>query len=205
MKSLVIIGAGGHARSIIDLVESEGAYQIIGLIGAPGDCIGSMVMGYPIIATDSDSDAISRVAERAIIGIGQIKTAEPRKLMYEYISGLGLDLPIIISPSAYVSKHTNIGKGTAIMHGAIVNSNVVIGNNCILNTLALIEHDAVIGDHCHVSTGARINGGVNVESGCFIGSGAVVYHDITIGRNSVIAGGCIVSDNVPPNSIVRVP
>ena len=117
-------------------------------------------------------EKLSNKYQYACITIGQVKTPQIRIKLYKWLKELGYELPIIISPMAYVSKYSNIHEGTIIMHHVLVNANAKIGRNCIINTKALIEHDAVVEDNCHISTGAILNGGVIVKNGTFYGSNA---------------------------------
>jgi UDP-3-O-[3-hydroxymyristoyl] glucosamine N-acyltransferase len=92
--------------------------------------------------------------------------------VFDKLKKIGFNLPAIISPLAYVSKHSFVDEGSVVMHHALVNSNAKVGKNCIINTKALIEHDAVVEDNCHISTGAVVNGGVVVKKDTFYGSNA---------------------------------
>jgi sugar O-acyltransferase (sialic acid O-acetyltransferase NeuD family) len=187
-ESILLIGAGGHARASIDVIEQSARYSVAGLIGLPHE-VGSEVFGYSILGTNADLLVLSKKYRRALVTIGQIKTPEPRIKSFNLLVESGYNLPVIISPNAYVSPHAKIGAGTLIMHGAVVNAGAVIGLNCIINSHALIEHDAIIGDHCHISTAAVINGAVVVGSMTFIGSNTCVRNDIQIGDRCVIGMG----------------
>lgn len=194
---LILIGAGGHARSCIDVIEQQGYFQIAGLIGLPEQKeVKPLEYGYDVIGVDSDLSRLASSYKYALIAIGQIKSAEHRIQLYDQVRQLGFKLPTIVSPTAYVSRHATIGVGTIVMHGAIVNAGASIGDNCIINSCALIEHDVRVGDHCHISTGAILNGGVNVGAGSFIGSGSVAKHGITIGDRCVVGMGTLVRHNL---------
>ena len=127
-----------------------------------------------------------------LITIGQIKTSEPREKLYRYAKEAGAEMPTVVSPRAYLSRHAKVGSGTTVMHEAIVNCSAEIGENCIINTKALVEHDAKIGNHTHIATGAFVNGGAQIGQRCFIGSGAVIHNDIDIGDGCLIGAGTIV-------------
>lgn len=202
MDKILLIGAGGHARSCIDVIESNNHYEIGGLI-EKDESISNDSLGYPVIGTDDDLEKLRQKYSHALVTVGQLKSSKIRIKLYELLSELNFVLPVIISSKAYVSKTAKIGKGTIVMHGAIVNANALIGVNCILNNKALIEHDAVIGDHCHISTGAIINGEVTVGNESFIGSGAVTKQTISIGRNCVIGAGSIIKSDIQSNQIIK--
>ena len=189
-RPILLVGAGGHARACIDVIEQDARFVVIGLIGQPHE-VGTRVLAYPVLGTDADLPCVLRehACAAALVGVGQIKTPTPRMRLFDLLEGSGCELPVIVSPHAYVSRHAVIGAGSIVMHGAIVNAGAVIGRNCILNSLALVEHDAVIGDHCHISTGAAVNGGVRIGEGTFVGSHSSVREGLTIGDYCVIGMG----------------
>jgi sugar O-acyltransferase (sialic acid O-acetyltransferase NeuD family) len=195
---LVLIGAGGHARSCIDVIECEGSFQIAGLVEFSRQSNEKRSeFDHAVVGIDDDLSELSKIHQYALIAIGQILSAEPRIRLYQKVTQLGFQLPIIISPTAYVSRFATLGAGTVVMHGAIINAGANIGNNCIINSRALIEHDVKVGDHCHISTGAILNGDVVVGSETFIGSGSVLKQGISIGNNCLIGMGITVRHNLP--------
>jgi sugar O-acyltransferase (sialic acid O-acetyltransferase NeuD family) len=191
MKDILIIGGGGHCKSVIDVIESTGEYKIYGIIDI-SEKVGQKVLGYEIIGTDEDLEKYRNDVELAFIAIGFINSVELRIKIYNKLKQLNFKLPVIISPLAYVSKHSFIEEGTVVMHYAVINAGAKIGKNCIINTKALIEHDAIIGDFCHISTGAIINGGVIVGKYSFVGSNATTKQYIKIIENSFIKAGTVV-------------
>ncbi len=192
MKEIILIGGGGHCRSVIDVIEQEGRFEIAGIVDKP-ELLGSNVLGYSVIGNDSDLGSLSKKYQYALITVGQIKSPLLRIRLFNLAMESGFTLPSIISPNAYVSQHASIGSGTVVMHQALINANTTIGDNCIVNSKALVEHDCRISEHCHISTNATINGGVVVESKCFIGSGAITKELITIKKGSFIKAGSLVT------------
>jgi sugar O-acyltransferase (sialic acid O-acetyltransferase NeuD family) len=197
--SLILIGAGGHARSCIDVIEQQGQYQIAGLVGMP-DEVHTQHLGYSVIGTDSNLPELAKTYQYALITIGQIQAAEDRIRLYQQAIQLGFQLPIIIAPTAHVSRHATLGEGSIVMHGAIINAVARVGNNCIINTRALLEHDATVEDHCHISTGAILNGDVNIGAGSFIGSGSIIKEGIAIGKSCLVGMGLTVRHKLGDNS-----
>ncbi len=191
MQDILIIGGGGHCKSVIDVIESTGKYKIYGIIDIK-EKVGQKVLGYEIIGTEEDLEKYRNDVELAFIAIGFINSVELRIKIYNKLKQLNFKLPVIISPLAYVSKHSFIEEGTVVMHYAVINAGAKIGKNCIINTKALIEHDAIIEDFCHISTGAIINGGVIVGKFSFIGSNATTKQYIKIIENSFIKAGTVV-------------
>ena len=202
MVEIILIGAGGHARACIDVIEFEDRFKIAGLVEKDESSTVNNI-GYPGIGVDDDLETLRPKYTYALVTVGQIKSPETRIKIYKMLKVLEYQLPVVISPSAYISKHAEIGEGTIIMHGAIVNACARIGANCIINNNALVEHDVKIGYHCHIATGAILNGEVQIGEGTFIGSGVVTKQGIIIGKNCVIGGGCVIKKNVPDNQIVN--
>lgn len=187
--SLILIGAGGHAHACIDVIEQHGQYQIAGLVGMPEE-MHAQHLGYSVIATDRNLAELAKAYQYVLITVGQIRSPDSRIRLYQQATELGFQLPVVIAPTAHVSRHATIGAGTLVMHGAIVNAGARVGNNCIINTRALVEHDATVEDHCHVSTGAILNGNVRIGAGSYIGSGSVIKEGVSIGKGCLV-GMCL--------------
>ncbi len=187
-NEIILVGGGGHCKSVIDVIELEGRFKIFGIIDKSSS-IGSSILGYPVIGNDSDLPNLKGRFKYALVTIGQIKSPALRIKLFNLLYELKFTLPNIISPKAYVSKHASLGKGIVIMHNVIINANSKIGDNCIINSKALIEHDCLVAKHCHISTSAIINGGVKIKTGCFIGSNSTIKEMITIKKNSIISAG----------------
>lgn len=198
-EPLLLVGAGGHARACIDVIEQEGRFKIVGILGVSAE-VGTQVLGYPVVGTDSDLPALRASASHALVTVGQIKSAAVRVKVFETLRNLAYALPVVVSPRAYVSRHANVGAGTIVMHGAVVNAGATVGENCILNTQSLVEHDVVIGDHCHVATSAAVNGGVRIGSETFVGSGAAIRQGITVGARCIIGMGYSVLRDCAPDT-----
>jgi len=191
---IILVGAGGHAHACIDVIEQQGDYRIAGLVGRPHE-IGEKHLGYDVIASDNDLPALIDKYRNAIITVGQIKSPDIRIRLYQQVKNLGFNIPVIVSPRAYVSCHAVVGDGSIIMHDVLVNAGARIGINCILNSKALVEHDAAVGDHCHVSTGAVVNGGASIGSRCFLGSGCALKNGIMIGTGCIVGIGTVVRES----------
>jgi sugar O-acyltransferase (sialic acid O-acetyltransferase NeuD family) len=188
MKSLILIGCGGHATSLIELIETTGQWRIHGLVGQAQQ-VGTSVLGYPVIGCDADLPSLRDTCPAALLAIGQLPDPAPRQRLAALLVKYGFHCPVLVSPHAVVSGHARIGFGTTVGHGAIVNAAAMVGEHCILNSAALVEHDVQIGDHCHISTGAIVNGGVRVGAGSFIGSGAMLREGLVLPAQTVIGAG----------------
>jgi len=187
-KPLLLVGCGGHARALIDVVESGKKWQIWGLVGTPEE-VGWRVFNYPVLGSNWDLPKLREKCPNALLAIGQIGASVHRHRLAKQLKDLDFTIPILISNHAVISRHAKIGSGTTVGHGAIVNGGAQVGNHCILNSRALVEHDVLIGDFCHISTGALVNGGVKIGDGSFIGSGAMLREGLELPPNTVISAG----------------
>jgi len=202
VTGLVLVGGGGHARSCVDVVLSEGRWEIEGIIERDG-FDGTSSLGYKILGTDSDLNQLLFAGAPVLIAVGQITSAAPRKLLWERFLSFGSVFPQVQSPNSYVSPAASLGDGTVVMHGAVLNAGSHVGQQCIINTQATVEHDAVVEDFCHISTGALVNGGALVGEGSFIGSGAIVRDAVRIGREVVVGAGARVMTDLPDGAVFK--
>ena len=202
IQEIILLGAGGHCKSCIDVISYHPRYFILGIIDKD-ESNTETLLGCPFLGTDKDLESIVKPCSNALVTVGQIKSPEIRISLYERAKSLGVNFPVVCSHLSYLSKSAKIGEGTILLHGSLINSSAQVGVNCIINSKALIEHDARIGSHCHVSTGAIINGGVRVEDGCFIGSGSIIHEGVTIGASSIISAGKVIRSDISSNSVVK--
>jgi sugar O-acyltransferase (sialic acid O-acetyltransferase NeuD family) len=204
-SSLLLVGAGGHAISCIDVIEQHGEFKIAGLIGSASE-IGSTVLGYRVLGTDEELPSLAARYGTALIVVGQIKTPDTRVRLFSQLTEIGCRLATIVSPRAYVSAHAALGAGSIVMHGAVINARASVGRNCIVNSMALVEHDAVVSDHCHIATAAVLNGAVTVGAGTFVGSQSSIRQGVTVGERCVIGMGqqvladCLSGTSMPPRA-----
>ncbi len=198
MKNLILVGGGGHCKSVIDVAESAG-YSILGILDKPED-VGKTVLGYKVIGTDNDMCKLADQAE-FIVTVGQIKSPNIRIRLHQMLTDAGCHLATIIASTAHVSKYATLGEGTVIMHHAMVNADARIGQGCIINTFANIEHDAIIGNFCHISTGVMVNGECIVGNHCFVGSQSVLANCITVGDDIVVGAGSLVRKSISEKGI----
>lgn len=194
-NGIVLIGNGGHARAVRDVIESITSYSI-SLGGRPT---------VAMVIEDSRKMAIVGCGgcRHFVLGVGQIKSAQDRIDIVKQFSGDGVLWPTIISPHAYVSPTAKIGIGVVIMHGAVVNTGAEIRDFCIINTNAVVEHDAYVDDFCHISTGAIVNGGAGVGRESFVGSNAIVLNQVVIGDNVVLGAGSVACCTIAKPGIYR--
>ena len=205
-NKIILLGAGGHANSSIDVIESTKEYEIIGLFDHMLKK-GTNILGYPIIGKDEDIlDLVKKNSSKlkGIVTIGQIKSSEKRIYLYNILKNADILSPAITSPNSYISKRCEVGNGTMVFHGAILNALSDIGENCIINSNSLIEHGVKIGSHCHISTGVKVNGDVIIGEGTFIGSGTNINEGVKIGSNCIIGMGQNIYQDIEANSIISL-
>lgn len=193
MQSIVLVGGGGHCKSVIEIIESQTeSFQIKGILDSN---IGEMVSGYSVIGSDESIPQLTK--ENAfVITVGSIKSTKIREKIASNIKACGGSFPTIKARTSVVSKRSVIGEGTVILHNATVNADVVIGEQCIINTAANIEHDCKIGDFVHVSTGVMINGGCQIGNRCFVGSNSTIAQGVSICDDVVIGAGSVVIKDI---------
>lgn len=193
-RPLILIGGGGHCKSVIEVAESAG-YEIKGILDMPDEVGKDVLPGHKVIGTD---DEIPQYVEECdfVITVGFIKNPALRIKLYNKVKAAGGRLATIIASTAHVSKYAELGEGTVIMHHAFVNAGAKIGDNCIINTFVNIEHDAEVGNQCHISTGTMVNGECKIGENCFIGSQSVCANCIEIASNIIVGAGSVVRKSI---------
>lgn len=207
MQPIIGLGAGGHAKVLVEILRLLGEYEIIGLLDPDAEKWRTQVLGIPVLGDDDLLPALfAQGVREAFIGLGGVGDTRPRRLLYEKVLQHGFQVPSIIHPRAIISPSARIGPGANIMPGAIINTGVRLGQNVIVNTGAVIGHDCVIDDHVHIATGARLAGAVHVKEGAHIGLGACIRQCLTVGQNSLVGvGAVVVKDIIPGTVVVGVP
>lgn len=198
MKSLILIGGGGHCKSVIDVAESAG-YNIHGILDNFKKR-GDHILAYPVIGTDEDIPSLVNLGD-FVITVGHIKSDTIRRKIADKVYAAKGHFATIIASDACVSKYASIEEGTVIMHKAVVNADAKIGKHCIINTMVNIEHDVRIGNFCHISTGAMINGEAIVGDDVFIGSNSEIHNCKVISNNIVIAAGSVIYKDLDKEGI----
>lgn len=188
-KKVNILGAGGHAKVVIEIAELAG-YEISEVFDH--DQTINNVLQYPV---NNDIEILSQ-KNNVFFALGNNENRKMNSLKYN-----SADFNLI-HPSSVISKNISIGVGNVVMAGVVINSSVEIGNHCIINTSASIDHDCKIGDFAHISPAAALAGNVQVLEGAQVGIGACVKQNITIGKWSVVGAGAVVVEDVPDNCIV---
>lgn len=199
-RQLIILGAGGHGRSVADIARRMKKWDQISFLD--DDPSMSEAMGIPVIGRTSDASLYSKNAEFFVaIGNNPMRQSKTKELEV-----LGITPMVLIHPASVIGEQVTIATGTVIMAGAIINCCSKIGKGCIINTGATIDHDAVIEDYVHVSPGANLAGRVRIGTGSWLGIGSVVSNQLTITGGCVIgAGSVVIKDITEPGTYVGMP
>jgi sugar O-acyltransferase (sialic acid O-acetyltransferase NeuD family) len=204
---VIILGAGGHALVIWEIVEALGSFSVVGFtdrFAPPGTIRHRGNRQAPVLGDDDAlSEALNADAElRVVTGIG----AEPspvRRAVVERAESCGEHrILTAVHPSAIVSASAVLGRGTVVMPGAVINPNCRIGNHCVVNTGAVVDHECEIGDNVFIQPGAHLAGRVVVEEDAIVGIGANIRDKVRIGRRAFVGGGAFVARDVPPAAVV---
>ncbi|WP_022766612.1 acetyltransferase [Butyrivibrio sp. XPD2006] len=196
MKRLILVGGGGHCKSVLDATLAMHEFDDI-VITDPDIPAGNEIMGYKVVGSD---EILPELKEKgyhyAFVTVGSIKNTLVRRELVNKLESIGFQFPVICDPSAIVSPTAIIGKGTFIGKRAVLNSEVKVGEHCIINTGAIIEHESVVGDYTHVSIGAIACGNCNIGKNCFLGAGSTLIQGIRVGDGSVVGAGAAVTQEL---------
>jgi UDP-perosamine 4-acetyltransferase len=202
-KRVVGLGAGGHAKVVIDILQLSGEYEIVGLLDQNPQTWNTLVLDVPVSGDDS---LLSGLREQGVgylfIGTGATGNTRLRQRLYKMALDHGFDIVNAIHPAAVIARSAHIGNGITVMANAVINPDARIGDNVVINTGAIVEHDCVLEDHVHIATGAHLAGSVHVGEGSHVGVGASVRQGIRIGKGSVVGAGAAVVKDVPDNVVV---
>ncbi len=196
MEDVIIIGAGGHAKVIADILLENGEYNIIGLIDSDKN---KSFMDLFVIGDDSCLEALFiRGIKKAFIALGSNSL---RKKLSDNLKNIGYEFINVISKHAVISTNATIGDGIAIMPGAIINAFAKIEDGCIINTNSSVDHDVIIRQYTHIAPGSAVAGGVTIGENSFLGTGCRVIDQIKIGNNVIIGAGAVVINNIEDNHL----
>ncbi|WP_027363344.1 acetyltransferase [Desulfotruncus alcoholivorax] len=199
---VILIGGGGHARVLLDVLLLCG----IPVIGVTEKEKPAVLFSVPVIGEDDVILDYSANEIMLVNGLGFAGTAGKRAQIYDFFKEKGYYFEVLVHPSAVLSQMVHMAEGVQVMAGAVVQVGCRIGENSVINTRASIDHDCIIGRHVHIAPGAILAGGVKIGNKAYIGAGATVIQGISIGNNSIVAAGAVVVRDVPDNvTVVGVP
>lgn len=193
-KKLLLIGGGGHCKSVIDSILSTREYEEVGIIDNTAE---SIYQGVQVVGRDDDLPLLYQTGwEYAFITVGSIGNTGVRRRLFDLVKTLGFIVPVITDPTAVIAKEVSLGEGTFVGKNAVINSDVKTGLCTIINTGAIVEHDCRIGDFAHISPGAILCGQVNVDKDSHIGAGTIVRQLVSVGHNTLIGAGSVVVKDI---------
>ena len=194
MSKLLLVGGGGHCHSVLDSVMCQGLYEEIGII----DWTDSSCLGVPVVGNDDDIPTLFRKGwTDAFVTVGSLGNTYLRRRLFDMVKQYGLNIPIIIDPTAVVASDVQIFEGAYIGKHTVVNAGSIIGTCAIINTGAVIEHDCEVGSFAHVSPGVIVCGQVEIGTDAHVGAGSVVRQNIVIGTSALIGAGSVVVKDIP--------
>jgi len=196
-EPIVIVGAGGHARVVLDVLRCLG-WRVAGVL-APDHDPGSDWNGLEVLGDDGWLDSTEVAEFGYALGIGAVPGRMAlRQRMFALLRQRGLRLPALVHPGAIVSSAAQLAAATQIMAGAVVQPGVRLGANVLVNTGARVDHDCFVDTGAHVAPGAILCGDVRIGARAFVGAGAVVLPGVVVGEGAEVAAGAIVRHDIPP-------
>ena len=200
---IVGVGAGGHAKVVLDIFLRMGGFDVVGLTDADPELHGTQVLGCSVLGDDDVLPPLrAQGVEGAFVGVGGTGDNSVRARLYQHLVDLGFSLPNAVHPRAVVAADAALGVATVIMAGVVINPGVRFGHNVVVNTGGVVDHDCTIGDHVHIAPGATLSGGVTVGALAHVGIGAQVLQGVTIGERAIVGAGAAVVDDVPAGAVV---
>lgn len=200
-KKILLLGGGGHCKSVLDTLYKISLYDEIGVIDIP-QAIDSKILDTKIIGSDNDLQSLYEEGyQNAFITVGSIGNPSLRIKLYHQLEKIGFHIPNVIDPSAIVSPYIKIGSGNFIGKNAIVNADAIIENGTIINTSSIVEHDCKVGSFAHLSPNSLICGNVTVGENVHIGASATVIQNVEIIDNAIIGAGSVVVQSISEEGI----
>lgn len=197
-KAVLVFGASGHAKVVIDIIEKGSAFCVSALADDNPALKGISIYGYAVMG--GRQELLEQRLKLAVVAIGHNRI---RTDVAAWLESNGFSLcAAVFHPSAQVARGACAGEGSIVMAGALINSDARIGRNVIINSGAIVEHDCVIGDGVHVAPGVTMCGGVKVGERTLIGAGAVLHPSVRIGKDVTIGAGATVLRDVPDGMTV---
>ncbi len=199
-KSIIIVGSGGHACVVADVLFSMGV-AVLGFTDVK-EKLGHKVLGnLSVVGTDEILEDYNSDEVDVVIGVGYLPNNDLRHKLYNDIKKKHLHIRSIIHPSAVIGQEVNVGEGVQIFAGSILQAKVQLGDNVIINTGVNIDHHSKIGNHSHIAPGAVICGDVEIGNNSFIGAGVCIIQGISIGDNVVVGAGVTVRNNIQSGNV----
>jgi sugar O-acyltransferase (sialic acid O-acetyltransferase NeuD family) len=201
-EKVVLIGSGGHAKVVADILREMGTYEIIG-VTVKDTGSHDTFCGYPILGGDEVLPKLINDGVRSVaIGIGGFTDNNLRKRVYTKVKALGFRVVSAIHPRTAISGSASLGEGVVIFPGVIINTEVRVGNNVVIATGSTVDHETTVEDHVLISAGVTIGAYASIREGALIALGAKIVSGIQVGKNALVAAGGVVIENVGENARV---
>lgn len=201
MKKIVLVGAGGHALSVIDSIQSNREYEIVGITDL-GYVVGEKILGYEVIGNDAILKSVfDSGVKYAFVTVGSIGNTSLRKELFCILKDIGFIIPAIVNTSSNIGSDVWLGEGVYVGKNTVVSLKSTIGDMAIINTGSIIEHGCCIDEFTHIGPGAVICGDVKIGARTHVGANATVIQGVNIGDNSIIGAGSVVVHDVPSKVI----
>ena len=199
-EDVILIGDGGHAKIITDIIELNKVYNIIGFTSTNPK--NKFFYNYPLLGDDNIMPSyFEKGVNKVAIGIGGYKDNNLRTKIYNFVKDIGFEVINVIHPKSIISETCEIGKGNVIFAGVIINPEVKIGNNIIIATGATIDHETIIKDNCLISAGVTIGANVIIEEKVLCALGSKIISGMFIHENSLIGAGAVVTNSIIENGV----
>lgn len=196
MEKIVLVGFGGHGKSVADAILRQKKYKLIGFTDMS---VKKPYMGCPYLGTDDIlKDLFLQGVDNAFIGIGYMGKSKIRDRLYDKALKIGYKIPCVIDPSAVVSGSALLGSGVFVGKNAVINAEADIGDMCIINTGAIVEHECRVGSFSHIAVGATLCGNVNIGNHVLIGAGTTIIQGCYVGDEAIVGAGSMVLKDVEP-------
>jgi sugar O-acyltransferase (sialic acid O-acetyltransferase NeuD family) len=200
----VVVGAGGHARSILDALRtSGGTLEPVAFTDPEPALHGSTIGGIPIVGDDEKLlELLGDGVRAASLGVGGVADNRPRAALHAHLTALGFELPSVVHGSAHVAPSATLGAASVVLAGAVVGPATTVGDDVIIGSGTVIEHDCAIGDHVHVASGSVLGGAVVIAAGAHVGLGATILQGRHVGEWAIVGAGAVVTRDVPAGETV---
>jgi UDP-perosamine 4-acetyltransferase len=196
LPAILVLGAGGHGKAIIDLLLADGGWRVAGVVDAAPRV--AAVLGAPVLGDEAMLAGLAAAgiaAAHPAIGDNAQRIAAAARLR-----AAGFALPALVHPAAIIGHGARLEEGAAVLARAVIGPDVRIGRLALINTGAIVEHDCLVEEAAHLAPGAVLGGGVRIGSGAMVGAAAVIRPGVTIGAGAVIGAGAAVLADVPPGA-----
>ncbi|MDU0356118.1 acetyltransferase [Paraglaciecola aquimarina] len=199
-KSLLIIGGGGHASVLIDILRQQ-KREIVGIVSPQAVAESNVFEGINVFLKDEDVFEFDKSSIKLVNGIGPMPKNDLRAIIFSKFKAIGYEFETVVSDNSIISLYANLEEGVQVLPGAIIQTDALIGANSIINSGAIIEHGCIIGRNNHIAPGATLSGQVHTRESVHVGTGASVIQNINIERDVVIGAGAIITSDVEPRTI----